>query len=98
MLDGGILLRQADVNAAWSNLKVAGFRIGAPKVVSIAKIDADSYKAFADTMDARVFFKKYLDKSSSLVALDSSDGRYYLILNREVKGYPRVQGFKGPVE
>ncbi len=98
MLDGEILLRQSDVDAAWANLKAAGFRIGSPKVASIAKIAADSYLVFADTMDARVFFKKYLDKNSSLVALDAAEGRYYLVLNREVKGYPRIQGFKGPVK
>ena len=97
LLDGEILLRQSDVDSAWANLKAAGFRIGSPKVASIAKIGPDGYAAFASTMDARVFFKKYLDKNSSLVALDAAEGRYYLILNREVSGLPRIQGFKGPV-
>ncbi len=98
ILDGEILLRQSDVDTAWTNLKAAGFTIGSPKIESIAKIGPDSYKLFADTMDAKVFFKKYLDKSSNLVALDASEGRFYLILNREVKGYPRIQGFKGPLK
>lgn len=98
MLDGEILLRQADVDAAWANLKAAGFDLGSPKIASIERIGPESYARFADSMDARVFFKKYLDKNSVLVALDAPEGRYYLILNREVSGYPRVQGFKGPVK
>lgn len=98
ILDGEILLRQSDVDSAWSNLKAAGFGIGAAKIASIARIAGDSYSLFAPTMDVRVFFKKYLDKDSVLVALDAPEGRYYLILNREVSGYPRLQGFKGPLK
>ena len=98
ILDAEILLRQADVDAAWTNLKAAGFTLGRPTIASIARIGADTYTTFGDSMDVRVFFKKYLDKNSVLVALDTSDGRYYLILNREIKGYPRIQGFKGPVK
>ena len=98
LLDGEILLRQADVDSCWSNLKASGLRIGAPKIESIARIGADSATLFADSMDARVFFKKYLDKNSVLVRLKASEGKYYLLLNREVSGYPRIQGFKGPVK
>jgi hypothetical protein len=96
MLDGEILLRQADVDSAWANLKAAGFGLDKPKVASIQRIGPDSYRLFADTMDARVFFKKYLDKNSSIVAIDAAKGRFYLILNREVEGYPRIQGLAGP--
>jgi hypothetical protein len=98
MLDGEILLRQSDVDSAWSNLKAASFGFGKPAIASISRIGPDSYKLFGDTMDARVFFEKYLDKNSVLASIDASDGRYYLILNREVSGYPRIQGFKGPIK
>lgn len=98
ILDGEILLRQVDIDTAWSNLKAAGFGLGTPAIASIARIGADSYALFGDSMDARVFFKKYLDKNSVLVALDAAEGRYYLILNREVSGYPRIQGFRGPLK
>lgn len=98
LLDGEILLRQADVDAAWTNLAAAKLSLASPKVVSISRIGGESSKAFGSTMDVRVFFKKYLDANSVLVALDSSEGRYYLILNREVSGYPRIQGFTGPLK
>lgn len=97
LLDGEILLRQADVDSAWSNLKLSGFRMGSPKIASIARIGPDSYALFGEAMDVRVFFKKYLDKDSVLVSLDAAEGKYYLLLNREVSGYPRIQGLKGPV-
>jgi hypothetical protein len=98
LLDGEILLRQSDVEAAWANLKAAGFKLGSPAIASIARVGPDSYKLFADSMDVRVFFKKYLDKDSSVVGLDAAEGRYYLILNREIKGYPRIQGIRGPLK
>jgi hypothetical protein len=97
MLDGEILLRQADVDAAWANLKAVGFRISSPRIASISRIGPESDTWFAETMDARIFFKKYLDKNSVVVALDAAEGRFYLLLNREVRGYPRIQGFKGPL-
>jgi hypothetical protein len=98
LLDREILLRQSDVDAAWSNLKAAQFSLSSPKVASISRIGPDSYTAFGAAMDVRTFFKKYLDKDSVLVALDSNAGRYYLILNREVGGYPRIQGIAGPLK
>ncbi len=98
LLDGEILLRQADVDTAWSNLKAAGFTMGEPKIASIERLGDQSYARFAASMEVRVFFKKYLNKDSVLVALDAAEGRYYLVLNREVSGYPRIQAFKGPVK
>jgi hypothetical protein len=98
ILDGEILIRQADVDSAWANLKTAGFKLDSPKIVSVSKVGAGSYKLFGDRMELRAFFKKYLDESSNIVALDAKAGRYYLILNRQVSGYPRVQGLKGPVK
>jgi hypothetical protein len=98
LLDAEILLRQADVDSAWANLKAAGFTMGEPKIASIERLGDLSYARFAETMEARVFFKKYLNKDSVLVVLDAAEGRYYLILNREVSGYPRIQAFKGPVK
>jgi hypothetical protein len=98
LLDGEILLRQSDVDAAWANFAAAKLSLRSPKVASIARIGPDSYASFGSSMDVRVFFKKYLDKNSSLVALDTADGRYYLLLNREVSGYPRIQGIAGPLK
>jgi hypothetical protein len=98
LLDGEILLRQSDVDSAWANLKSSGFGLGSPKIASVSRIAPDSYKLFADRMDVRAFFTKYLDEDSSIVALDASGGRYYLLLNKEVKGYPRIQGMRGPVK
>jgi len=98
LLDGEILLRQADVDSAWTNLKAAGFKMGLPKLASTERIGPESYARFGSGMELRSFFKKYLDKNSVLVALDTAEGRYYLILNREVSGYPRIQGLKGPVK
>lgn len=96
LLDGEILLRQADVDTAWANFAAAKLSLRSPTIASIARIGPDSYTRFGSSMDVRVFFKKYLNKDSSLVALDTADGRCYLLLNREVSGYPRIQGITVP--
>jgi hypothetical protein len=98
MFDGEILLLQAEVGSLWDNLKATGFTMGKAKVASIARIGDESYRLFSPAAESRAFFKKYLNRDSVLVTLDTPEGRYFLILNREVKGYPRIQGFKGPVK
>jgi len=97
LLDGEILLRPADVDAAWANLAASGFKMASPKVVSTARVGDDSYRLFAGTMEVRAFFRNYLNKDSVVATIDSSEGRFYLLLNREVSGYPRIQGMRGPV-
>ncbi len=98
IFDAEILLLQAEVASLWDNLKATGFGIGKAKIVSISRIGDESYRLFSPTAEVRAFFKKYLNRDSVLVTLDTSEGRYLVILNREVKGYPRIQGFKGPTK
>jgi hypothetical protein len=98
LFDGEVLLLQKDVTALWTNLKTAGFTMRNGKVLGKEHISDNSYRAFGDSMEVRTFFKKYLDKNSSLVKIGSEGGGFYLILNREVDGYPKIQGFKGPVK
>jgi hypothetical protein len=98
LFDGEVLLLQKDVTALWTNLKAAGFTMRNSKVAGKEHISDNSYRAFGDSMEVRTFFKRYLDKNSSLVKIGSEGGSFYLLLNREIDGYPRIQGFKGPIQ
>lgn len=95
--DGEILLLQSDVAALWDNLGRAGLALQKARTVSVVRTDKDTYTRFSPAMEVRTFFRKYLDKASYLVTLEAPEGRYYLILGKVVQGYPRIQGFKGPV-
>lgn len=97
-LDSETLYLDSDVSTFWSNLKAASFAMSDPRFVSADHLTADSYKAFADTFDMKNFFEKYTGKDTSLVTVDTKEGRYYLLLERKVAGYPKVRGLKGPVQ
>ncbi|ULQ60306.1 hypothetical protein K7I13_03075 [Brucepastera parasyntrophica] len=98
VLDSETLYLESDIETLWKNLKAASFTMSNAVFVQTEHITPDSYKIFADTFDMKNFFEKYTDKDTSVVTIDTADGRYYLILERKVKGYPKIRGFKGPVK
>ncbi|MFQ3621051.1 MAG: hypothetical protein SNJ78_08910 [Spirochaetales bacterium] len=98
LVDGEIVLLQKDLSDFWTNLHQAGFVIRSPRVVQNRFATVEDAKNFRDSMEVRTFFKKYTDRDTSLVQIQSVDGTYYFLLGREVKGYPRILGFRGPVQ
>jgi hypothetical protein len=98
VLDTETLYLESDVTTMWNNLKAASFRMANAEFVETKRVGPDSWKVFADTFDMKNYFAKYTGKDSSIVTLDTSDGRYFLLLERKTHGYPRIRGFKGPVK
>jgi len=98
LVDGEIVLLQKDLVDFWDNLYNAGFQIRNPRIRQNRFAMPEDARMFRDSMEVRTFFKKYIDTNTSLVEIESADGTYYFLLNREVKGYPRIQGFRGPVQ
>lgn len=98
LFDGEIVLLQKDLNSLWDNFKAAGFVMKNAKVLEIVRPAADSYKAFDDSMDVKTFFAKYLDRDTSMVKLAADGGVFYLLLGKEVGGYPKIRGLRGPVK
>lgn len=98
LIDGEIVLLQKDLSEFWDNLHKAGFSFRSPKVVQNRFTTGEDAKYFRDSMEVRTFFKKYTDRDTSLVQVRSGDGTFYFLLGREVKGYPRMLGFGGPVQ
>jgi hypothetical protein len=65
LLDGEILLRQADVDAAWANFAMAKLSLRSPTIASIERIGPDSYASFGSSMDVKAFFKKYRKRQNN---------------------------------
>jgi hypothetical protein len=97
LFDGEIILLQNHLTVLWRNLHMAGFRMYEASIVRNEFITENSYREFGDTMDVRAFFKKYTDENTSLVEVKARNGNYVFLLNTEVNGYPRIQGFKGGI-
>ncbi len=98
VLDTETLYLESDVATMWKNLKTASFAMTDATFESTKPVTTDSYKIFADTYDMKNYFTKYTGANTSVVTVETGDGRYYLLLDRKVKGYPRIQGLKGPVK
>ena len=97
LFDGEIVHLQNHLTVLWKNLYMAGFRMYDATIVRNEFIKEDSWREFGNTMDVRTFFKKYLDENTSLVEVKARNGNYLFLLNKEVNGYPRIQGFKGGI-
>lgn len=98
VLDTETLYLENDVTTMWNNLKNASFVMADAKMASTSLVDPESYKVFADTFDMKNYFAKYTGKNTSIVTIDTRDGKYVLLLDRKIHGYPRIQGLKGPVQ
>ena len=97
LLDQEILLLPADVASFWKGLVGAGYRLEAPELDRGIPTGPESYKEFKDSMDVRVFFKKYVKPGTRLLELRTSDGRRILLLYRSTPCSRQILGFKGPL-
>lgn len=98
VLDSETLYLESDVATMWKNLKKASFIMSDARFVRTEHLTANTYKMFADTFDMKNYFEKYTGKHTSAVTIETSEGKYYLLLDRKIKGYPRIQGLKGPIQ
>jgi hypothetical protein len=96
LLDQEILLLPADVAAFWKGLVASGYRLEGPELDRGASLGPESYREFRDSMDVRVFFKKYVKRGTRLLELHTRDGRRILLLYRGTPCSKQILGFKGP--
>ena len=80
LFDREIIVLDKDISMIWNNLNrsMFGFRDGV--IVESVPIGADDYTLFADTMEVKTFFSKYLPEDAALVKVQAENGLYYLIL------------------
>jgi hypothetical protein len=94
VFDGEILLMQQDLQQLYANLDRAGFDLRGYRIIAIEPVSENSYKRFADTMEMRVFFSKYIQSTATVVTVHAEHGRILLLLDGRKGRYPQIHGFK----
>ena len=95
LLDGEIILMPGDMKMFWEKSFEAGFGLPGAVVESVTPVDAGTFKIFGNSMDVKMFFKKYVPPAASLAKVISDSGDYWFVFyNREGK-YPGILAFKG---
>jgi hypothetical protein len=96
LLDQEIVPLRQDIESFWKDAVKAGFKVEGPALEKGTPVTADSYRSFADTMEARTFFSKYVKKGARVLELSTSGGRRIVLLVRDTLFSRTLYGFKGP--
>jgi hypothetical protein len=96
LVDGEIVPLKGDVASFWDGVVKAGFRVEAAALEQGTPVSAESYKQFADTMEVKSFFSRYVKKDARILSMTSSKGTHILLLMRSEWFSRQLIGFKGP--
>lgn len=94
LFDAEIIMLERDLATLWGNLSEASFEMEAAEVEYIGPAGRYSYPPFADSMEVRTFFKKYVPKKSSLVRITAENGEFFLLLGPEKRDNPTFIGYR----
>ncbi len=108
LFDGEIIMLEKDSSMIWQNINNAGFNFEEIIEVESIPVSAGGYLFFANTMEVKTWFEKYLPKKASLLKISCKNGLYYMILggkkrvttpdSGEKEIFPAICGFTGPVK
>ena len=98
LLDGEIVVLEGDVRMMWTNLREVGFTFDSATIEELGPVDDTTYRSFADTMDARVWFDKYAAEDAGLARVDTTHGTFLIVTGGKVGRVPQIYGFTGPEE
>jgi hypothetical protein len=96
LLDGEIVPLPTDVVSFWQGIAKAGFRVEGAMLDHGAPVGAVSYKDFADTMEVKSFFSRYVKDGARVLELTISAGTRIRLLTRSQWFSWKILGFKGP--
>jgi hypothetical protein len=96
MVDQEILMIKADIAGFWQAVAKSGLRISRAPGSAAAAAGPASAAAFADTFEARTFFKKYVPPAAKLVTFVTSTGKKVILLVKDEMFGSTIYGFKGP--
>lgn len=96
LLDQEIIPLGADVATFWRDIAKAGYKVSGPELEKGSPVSADSFRAFADTMEVKAFFARYVKKGARVLELSTGDGRRIVLLVRYTLFSRTLYGFKGP--
>ncbi|HON12715.1 MAG TPA: hypothetical protein PK897_01180 [Treponema sp.] len=93
LLDGEIIIREADMEALWQNLRNGGFTFLNAEILSVTPVGPESYHLFGTTKDAEFFFKKYVPKDGAIAEIGTDYGTFYIITGSRTWFTPKIIGF-----
>ena len=96
LVDGEIVMRSADSSEFWESVTHSGFTLDSSRDFTSNPVTPDTYKRFADTMEVRTFFKKYVPSTAVTVEVSGSGGEWMFLLSGRSGKYPYILGFTGP--
>jgi len=96
LIDGEIVPLPTDVVSFWQGIARAGFRVEGAALDHGAPVGADSYKDFADTMEVKSFFTRYVKDGARVLELTTAAGTRIRLLTRSQGFGWKILGFKGP--
>jgi hypothetical protein len=96
LLDQEIIPLRADIVTFWGNVVKTGYKVEGPELEKGSPVSADSYRVFADTMEAKAFFARYVKKGARVLELSTGGGRRIVLLVRDALFSRTLYGFKGP--
>ena len=96
LLDQEIIPLRADVTTFWQDVVKAGYKVEEPELEKGSPVNAESYRAFAYTMEAKAFFVRYVKKGARVLELSTSGDRRIVLLVRDTLFSRTLYGFKGP--
>lgn len=96
IIDGEVVVLPADVSGFWAGIVKAGFRVDTATLDTGTAVGADSYRQFADTMEARSFFTRYVKDGARILDFSTSTGTHIRLLVRSDWFSLKILGWKGP--
>ena len=96
LVDQEIVLLKPDVAAFWDGVVKAGFRVQGAALEAASATEAGSYTQFANTMEVKSFFARYVKKDTRVLRMSTSSGAQILLLIRREWFSRQLIGFKGP--
>lgn len=95
--DSELLVLSGDLDLLWGNLRTVGFSFDGAEIIDISPLEPDSYTAFAQSYEMRIFFEEYLSADGALVYLRHDSGEYILLVDKSRNRTPLLYGIKGPL-
>ncbi len=83
LFDGEIIMTEKDVSMIWKNIHEAGFRFEEALEAESVPVSSSDYSLFADTMEVKIWFEKYLPEEAALLKIKAENGLYYMILGEK---------------
>jgi len=96
IVDGEVVVLPSDVAGFWTGILKAAFRVDSAALDTGSAVTATSYRQFADTMEVRSFFSRYVKDGARILELTTGSGSRIRLIVRSDWFSWKILGWKGP--